>query len=435
MYTSLEERANMLERQLLEMQEELSKRHNLKDMVPVSTPNQESVVVCGRVCCEAANGKLNKTAVMLEGSLKDSGGMRIKLDLQEVPYYALFPGQIVAVEGINSTGRRIVAKKIFSHVPAKPNTTSATKLMEYQHERTHLGGNPLTMLCAAGPYTTADNLNYQPLKDMLSVAGKLKPDVLLLVGPFIDCDHPEIAKGEMSVDLGGEMCEITHKEFFMMRIQSEIEKLLKEVEPRPKVVLIPSLNDIHHDFVYPQPPFRLAGVDDKKEGHNFDVPDAADVVLLSNPATFCINEVTVGVNASDILMHLGPEEISRVGKVSGGRLARLAEHCVGQHSFYPLFPAQAGNAQLDLRHYKKYAMQHTPDILITPSKLAHFVKKGESSPGTIAINPGKLTKGNNGGTFARFTVHPIPQRTLEEKGKAVIPHDIANRTRVEIMRI
>lgn len=209
----------------------------------------------------------------------------------------------------------------------------------------------------------------------------------------------------------------------------------KEVEPRPKVVLIPSLNDIHHDFVYPQPPFRLAGVDDKKEGHNFDVPDAADVVLLSNPATFCINEVTVGVNASDILMHLGPEEISRVGKVSGGRLARLAEHCVGQHSFYPLFPAQAGNAQLDLRHYKKYAMQHTPDILITPSKLAHFVKKGESSPGTIAINPGKLTKGNNGGTFARFTVHPIPQRTLEEKGKAVIPHDIANRTRVEIMRI
>jgi hypothetical protein len=30
--------------------------------------------------------------------------MRIKLDLQEVPLYALFPGQIVAVEGINSTG-------------------------------------------------------------------------------------------------------------------------------------------------------------------------------------------------------------------------------------------------------------------------------------------------------------------------------------------
>jgi DNA polymerase alpha subunit B len=62
-------------------------------------------------------------------------------------------------------------------------------------------------------------------------------------------------------------------------------------------------------------------------------------------------------------------------------------------------------------------MQKTPDILITPSKLAHFVKKGDpSGTGTtsnISINPGQLTKGNNGGTFARFTVHPIPQRTLD----------------------
>jgi DNA polymerase alpha subunit B len=433
MYTSLEERAAMLERQLLEMQEELAKRHHLKEISPVSTPSQEIAVVVGRICCEAASGKLNKTAVMLEGSLKDSGGMRIKLDLQEVPLYALFPGQIVAVEGINSTGRRMVAKKIYSSVPAESHRTLGSRLADFQHDSRYLGGSPLTMLCAAGPFTTNNNLDYQPLKDMLSVSAKLQPDVLLLVGPFIDCDHPEVASGELSVDLGGEMCEITHKEFFMMRVQSEIEKLLKDskVEPKPKVVLIPSLNDIHHDFVYPQPPFRF--------DHDFDVPDAKDVVFMSNPATFCVNEVTVGVNASDILMHLGPEEISRVGKVSGGRLGRLADHCINQHSFYPLFPATSGNAQLDLRHYKKYAMQKTPDILITPSKLAHFVKKGDpSGTGTtsnISINPGQLTKGNNGGTFARFTVHPIPQRTLDDRSKAELPHDIANRTRVEIIRI
>ena len=39
----------------------------------MSTPSQEIAVVVGRICCEAASGKLNKTAVMLEGSLKDSG--------------------------------------------------------------------------------------------------------------------------------------------------------------------------------------------------------------------------------------------------------------------------------------------------------------------------------------------------------------------------
>ena len=47
----------------------------------------------GRVCCDA-NGKLNAQSVILEGSHDSSGGQTVKLDLSEIPQFALFPGQV-----------------------------------------------------------------------------------------------------------------------------------------------------------------------------------------------------------------------------------------------------------------------------------------------------------------------------------------------------
>ena len=46
-----------------------------------------------------------------------------------------------------------------------------------------------------GPFTTADNLSYQPLEDLLRIALKSKPDVLILVGPFVDISHPQLSSG------------------------------------------------------------------------------------------------------------------------------------------------------------------------------------------------------------------------------------------------
>jgi hypothetical protein len=38
----------------------------------------------GRICCEAPEGRINKASVLLEGSRRDSGGFRVKLELGEV---------------------------------------------------------------------------------------------------------------------------------------------------------------------------------------------------------------------------------------------------------------------------------------------------------------------------------------------------------------
>lgn len=65
------------------------------------------------MCCEAAEGRLNKTSVVLEGSRRDSGGCRIKLDLSDMDGgFALFPGQIIAVEGVNASGHKMVVKRV-----------------------------------------------------------------------------------------------------------------------------------------------------------------------------------------------------------------------------------------------------------------------------------------------------------------------------------
>lgn len=42
------------------------------------------------------------------------------------------------------------------------------------------------MVICAGPYTMCDNLLYEPLHDLLQYVIKIKPQVLILMGPFLD---------------------------------------------------------------------------------------------------------------------------------------------------------------------------------------------------------------------------------------------------------
>ncbi|EKU20784.1 DNA polymerase alpha subunit B, partial [Nannochloropsis gaditana CCMP526] len=138
--------------------------------------------------------------------------------------------------------------------------------------------------------------------------------------------------------------------------------------------------------------------------------DGADKRLycLSNPSFFTVNEVAVGVTTNDILCHLSGDEVSYN---PGNRLARLAAHLLQQQSFFPLFPPPAdGQAQLDLRHADHWRMPITPDVLLLPSKLTPFVK---DVGGALCINPGTLTKGGGGGTYAMLHIHPLPAERLE----------------------
>ena len=68
------------------------------------------MTVVGRVGCDSV-GKLNAKSVILEGSRETSAGRHIAVDLSDVKQYSLFAGQLVALDGINSTGMKFVANK------------------------------------------------------------------------------------------------------------------------------------------------------------------------------------------------------------------------------------------------------------------------------------------------------------------------------------
>ena len=65
--------------------------------------------------------------------------------------------------------------------------------------------------------------------------------------------------------------------------------------------------------------------------------------------------------------------------------------------------------QYDLRHSKHWEFQAHPDVLILPSRLNALAK---DVFGTLVVNPGPLTRGVGGGTFAQLSIHPIKEADL-----------------------
>jgi len=490
MFTTLEERARNLDRHLIKMQTFMCDKANLKpeDLQPVGIPSPDVVWVCGRICCEAETGKINSQAVMLEGSRRDSGGRRVKLDLTEVPTYSLFPGQIVLVEGINSGGRKMVVSRIVEGFPADLPRTLPQKMLEFNHSTLYQGGEPVNVCVASGPFTTSDSLSYEPLRELLGRVAEKRPDVLILVGPFVDVSQPLLATGSVVLDEYDENDAVTgshsasYEMVFIERIVRDgLATLFGADEALPtNIILVPSLLDAHHECVFPQPPF---GDRDLVETEYFEEPlgvlniphsDPSDparrrVHLMPNPCMFRVNEVVFGVTSLDVLFALSSDEVSV--NIPGHRLDRLVGHLLQQHSFCPQFPvppsclSQVSQSvsqrprsphfhpyacshhttplpptrllpQIDLRHAAKWQMQVSPDVLILPSKLAHMAR---DVLGTVVVNPGSLAKGANGGTYAEVAIHPVKEDALRSlhlaNAKEPMPHAVPARTSVNIMKI
>jgi len=446
MFTELEERAAALERHMSRLESDMRERAAISELHPVGVPNQETVWVCGRVCNEAATGKLNKTSVVLEGSRQTSGGRSVVVDLSETPSYALFPGQIVMAEGVNANGRKMNVKRLIEGVPRPLPTTSAKKLLEFQYSASHQAGRAIDICVAAGPFTTSDDLDFAPLNDLLVRMLEKMPDVVVLTGPFVDITHPMLAEGDC-VDEDGN--DISYERLFIQKFCNDgIEAFFQEDEnSHTNFILVPSLNDAHHEQVFPQPPF---GDREKVESDLFDealgtlkLPFSRNtdprkrVHLVPNPCMFEINEVLFGTTSNDALFMLSSDEISE--KVPGARMERIAAHFLRQQSFFPMFPVPTSTSvQLDLRHSKHWTMDKSPDVLILPSKLATLATDVH---GTLVINPGTLARGTAGGTFAEVSIHPLAEDVLrdallsQEGGGKELPHSVVGRTSVNIIKI
>ncbi|CAI5480154.1 unnamed protein product, partial [Closterium sp. Yama58-4] len=298
--------------------------------------SQTSVMAVGRVVCdaEAATARLNDSSVLLEGCIDPCQGVRVRLDLRHLPSFSLFPGQILAVEGSNPSGYCLVAKRIVAALPYQP-------------------------IAAAGPFTTIDSWSFDPLKDLIRFALQRPPDVLLLMGPFIDREHPDARDG---------CVDQTYEALFQQHIRTQVEDYCERAGGSCKVLLLPSLRDAHHTMIFPQPPFDSSDFEDPRK----------QVLMLGNPSAVILdNQIGIACSSTDILRHLSKEEIARVApgdNATSDRISRLAAHVIGQRSFYPLFPPPPATC-LDLSCCPQALdLPFAPHRLFLPSDLVPFVK-------------------------------------------------------------
>uniref|UniRef100_K7FUT6 DNA polymerase alpha subunit B n=1 Tax=Pelodiscus sinensis TaxID=13735 RepID=K7FUT6_PELSI len=324
-----------------ELGDALKKYYKIEEFTSVLVPAQEPVTVLGQIGCDS-NGKLNAKSVILEGDREHSSGGQVPVDLSELKEYSLFPGQVVIMESINSTGGKLVPSKLYEGVPL-PFYQSTEQVEDLEQQM---------VLVACGPYTTSDSITYDPMLDLIDVINKDKPDVCILLGPFLDAKHEQV-----------ENCQLTgsFEDIFKHCLKMIIEGTRSAGS---QLVFVPSLRDVHHDYIYPQPPFTC---------YDLSKDDKQRVYFVSDPCTLAINGVIFGLTSTDLLFHMGAEEISSSSGVSD-RFTRILKHVLTQRSYYPLYPPSE-EMNIDYENFYNYVpWPVTPDILITPSELRYFVK-------------------------------------------------------------
>uniref|UniRef100_A0A8B9L1B0 DNA polymerase alpha subunit B n=1 Tax=Astyanax mexicanus TaxID=7994 RepID=A0A8B9L1B0_ASTMX len=380
MFQRLRDVRDVLTEKIEVLGEELRTHFNIEEFSPASLPAQDTISVLGQVCCDS-NGKLNAQSVLLEAS-QEHGARQVPVDLSELKDYSLFPGQVQI--SFNFFPLRLL---LFIFYIIRGGTKYRYITLEMNE-----GSEPVMVMVACGPYTPSDSLAYDPLIDLINIINKDRPDVCILLGPFVDSKHEQIEKGQVTE---------TFETIFHKCVDSVVDGTRGT---GCKLVLIPSQRDVHHHYIYPQPPFTLPDL--KKD-------DVQRVTLAPEPCTLLIGGVTLGLTSTDILFHMGAEEISSA--TGSDRFSRIMKHMLTQRSFYPLYPP-AEEVNMDYERFQQYGLLPlTPDVLIAPSELRYFIK---DVIGCVCVNPGRLTKGQVGGTYGRLL---LQQNPVQEEGKRVNP--------------
>ncbi|KAF9903629.1 DNA-directed DNA polymerase alpha subunit pol12 [Linnemannia zychae] len=385
-------------------------------------PTQSAVTVVGRICSDANEGKANEQSLLLETSRSIGYGSRVKLDIREVKGYNFFPGQIVVLSGVNSHGSDFAVTDIHE-LPSLPMAGASPSDLEDFHYR-KMAGQPIKMIVAAGPYTLSDNLLFEPFAALMEHVNAERPDVLLLMGPFISSTHPMIASGDVDM-----IPEAYFKKYISALLANHQERYPKEMQ----ILMIPSLQDVIHDtLVMPQPGF--------EQLRSLGLP--AGTYCLPNPAQFTINEMVFAVNTADILMHLNGDEIARNPK-RNDRMGRLSKYIIDQRNMHPVYPGLTSDPDtgVDFNQIDLMDLRVCPDVVIVPSKLKHFAKIVDN---VVVVNPNQLSKMQSGGTFAKLTIHPLPENALsdavmmmdeDDEQTMSTYHRVYERCRVDLVRV
>lgn len=347
-----------------------------------ATQSTSEIIAVGRIASDSLEGKLNPASLVLETSRRTGAGLRVPLKVDSLPVH-FFPGEIVALKGINASGQYFSVKEVLP-IPLLPPAASTPAALDAINER--LGGSesaqPLNVLISSGPYTADDNLEFEPLKELCQKAADQCADSLILMGPFLDIEHPLVASGDFDLPevKGYDPDTATLATVFRHCVTAPLQRLVAAI-PSVTIIMVPSVRDAvskHVSWPQEQLPKKELGL-------------PKQVRMVSNPVTLSLNETVVGLCSHDVLYELRREEVLSGRPKEGNLLTRLPKYLIEQRHFAPIFPPTsrehlpksgvegglATGAMLDLSYFKLGEWWNVrPDVLITPSLLPPFVKVG-----------------------------------------------------------
>ncbi|KAL8846255.1 MAG: hypothetical protein Q9221_008645 [Calogaya cf. arnoldii] len=444
----LSEASEVLDDRIDEFQSLIQSHHSLDDSAfgNAAAQGTNQILAVGRIASDSSEGKLNAASMVLEMSRRTGAGLRVPLKVESVSH-EFFPGQIVAVRGINASGDYFSVDEVLN-VPLLDLAASRQSTIDSFNERLgvteeedhSIPSKALNVITGSGPYTSDDNLAFEPLNALCQKAEELCADMLILIGPFLDTEHPLLASGDFDLpdDPSIEPDRATLVDAFRLLIAKPLQALAKAI-PSITIVCIPSTRDVMNKHVsWPQ---------DNLPGRKLGLPKQAKMV--SNPVTVSINEFVVGISAQDVLYELRREEVvvgNKQGR-EGNLLARLPRHLIEQRHFFPLYPpvdrtllpkpgteeGVAVGMPMDVSYLKLGEwLEARPDMLIQPSALPQFAKVVGN---VLVVNPGPLSKRKGAGTFAQMTIYPRKLTEQERRDDKPVANKLFERARVDIVRI
>ena len=400
MAMKLSEVAEVLDDRIDEFKLLVQDKHQLDDAAfgnpCLQSPSE--IVAVGRIASDSSEGRLNVASLVLETSRRTGSGKRIPLRVDALPSYQFFPGQMVAVRGTNASGDFFTVSELLAlpllpeaaTVPAELETCNARLLDSPSSDSSAV--RPLSVFIAAGPYTTDDNLDFAPLHALLDEAAAAFADALVLVGPFLDAEHPLVRTGNLDVPPHVQNPDAaTLADVFKHHVSAALQGFAARV-PMCSVVVVPSLRDaVHRHAAFPQ---------DRLPRKELALPRQAHCV--TSPMTLSMNEFVVGMTGLDVFDIVRREECAGGAAKAVHVYDRAARSVLEQRSFLPVFPptsreklppvsavaakplSENGDGpspvlplgtMLDTSYVKLADMLHVrPDVLIVPSVLGAWVR-------------------------------------------------------------
>jgi hypothetical protein len=232
--------------------------------------SQESVQCLGKIFSGGRANKLDQKSAIFIGF--DENKMRtVQLDLSRLkPSASIFPGEICVVTGNNPRGKSFAVTEIHSE-----------RLLTHSQLPLNLS-EPLSFVIASAPFTTNDNLLFEPLEKLIENCQNNKPNVLILTGAFFK------SSSKLIFDLATEV-----DEHFKKMLSDIAERLGEDT----KIVVVASVDDINSASCYPTRPYRF-----KRGG----LPSS--IFLAPDPCVLDINGIKIAITSVDITQHLSDSE-------------------------------------------------------------------------------------------------------------------------------